>query len=326
MTEHEIASVMNRHIIERGATPVVTLVAADDRISKYRHPIPTDQKLERYAMLVTGTRRWGLVVSATRIVHFGPRSPELRCKHEAVARVDATLIAGTVPGANVGEIFRRAVDTYRLTGFAEEWKLHHQGGPTGYKGREFRATRDTDGLVVENQAFAWNPSITGTKTEDTIIARVGQGIVSAVGSSTTYKDVLRNPERISKIVLDNALDAQTAFEIVSIDIADIDVAENIGARLQADQAEADTRTARAKAESRRALAVAREQEMIARIEQSRAKVVEAEAEVPKAIAAAFREGRLGILDYYRLRNVQADTEMRQAIAGTGARNGQRVAS
>jgi Xaa-Pro aminopeptidase len=170
MTEHGIASVMNRHIIERGATPVVTLVAVDDRISKYRHPIPTDQKLERYAMLVTGTRRWGLVVSATRIVHFGPRSPELRCKHEAVARVDATLIAGTVPGANVGEVFRRAVDTYRLTGFAEEWKLHHQGGPTGYKGREFRATPDTDALVAENQAFAWNPSITGAKTEDTIIA------------------------------------------------------------------------------------------------------------------------------------------------------------
>lgn len=163
----------------------------------------------------------------------------------------------------------------------------------------------------------------GGATEETIIARVGEGIVSAIGAAETHSEVLENPDRISKAVLNRRLDAQTAFEIVSIDIADVDVAENIGARLQADQAEADTRTARAKAESRRALAVAREQEMIAKIEESRAKVVEAEAEVPRAIAAAFREGRLGILDYYRLRNVQADTEMRQAIAGTGARNGQR---
>lgn len=166
----------------------------------------------------------------------------------------------------------------------------------------------------------------GGATEETIIARVGEGIVSAIGAAETHSEVLENPDRISKAVLARRLDAQTAFEIVSIDIADVDVAENIGARLQADQAEADTRTARAKAESRRALAVAREQEMIAKIEESRAKVVEAEAEVPKAIAAAFREGRLGILDYYRLRNVQADTEMRQAIAGTGVRNGQRVAT
>ncbi|MCL6503554.1 MAG: flotillin-like protein FloA [Pirellulales bacterium] len=166
----------------------------------------------------------------------------------------------------------------------------------------------------------------GGATEETIIARVGEGIIRAIGEAETHSEVLENPDRISKAVLNRRLDAQTAFEIVSIDIADIDVAENIGARLQADQAEADTRTARAKAESRRALAVAREQEMIARIEQSRAKVVEAEAEVPKAIAAAFREGRLGILDYYRLRNVQADTEMRLAIAGTGTRNGQRGSS
>lgn len=166
----------------------------------------------------------------------------------------------------------------------------------------------------------------GGATEETIIARVGEGIIRAIGEAETHSEVLENPDRISKAVLNRRLDAQTAFEIVSIDIADIDVAENIGARLQADQAEADTRTARAKAESRRALAVAREQEMIARIEQSRAKVVEAEAEVPKAIAAAFREGRLGILDYYRLRNVQADTEMRLAIAGTGTRNGQRGTS
>ena len=155
----------------------------------------------------------------------------------------------------------------------------------------------------------------GGATEETIIARVGEGIVSAIGSSDSHTQVLQNPDRISKAVLARRLDSQTAFEIVSIDIADIDVGDNIGARLQADQAEADTRVARANAEGRRAMAVAQEQEMIAQIEESRAKVVEAEAEVPKAIAAAFRGGHLGVLDYYKLRNVQADTDMRRSIAG-----------
>jgi uncharacterized protein YqfA (UPF0365 family) len=164
----------------------------------------------------------------------------------------------------------------------------------------------------------------GGATEETIIARVGEGIVSAIGSSDFHSQVLANPDRISKAVLARRLDSQTAFEIVSIDIADIDVGDNIGARLQADQAEADTRVARARAEGRRAMAVAQEQEMVAQIEESRAKLVEAEAEVPKAIAAAFRERSLGILDYYKLRNVQADTDMRRAIAVGGTRNGQGV--
>lgn len=154
----------------------------------------------------------------------------------------------------------------------------------------------------------------GGATEETIIARVGEGIVSAIGSAATHGEVLENPDRISKTVLARRLDSQTAFEIVSIDIADIDVGENIGARLQADQAEADMRVARANAEGRRAMAVAAEQENVAGIEENRAKVVEAEAEVPKAIAQAFRDGMLGIMDYYKLRNVQADTDMRMAIA------------
>ena len=158
----------------------------------------------------------------------------------------------------------------------------------------------------------------GGATEETIIARVGEGIVSAIGSSDSYKLVLENPDRISKAVLARRLDAQTAYEIVSIDIADIDVGINIGARLQADQAEADMRVARAAAEGKRAMAVAQEQEMIAQIEESRAKLVEAEAEVPKAIAQSFRSGKLGIMDYYKLRNVQADTDMRRSIAGAGA--------
>ena len=158
----------------------------------------------------------------------------------------------------------------------------------------------------------------GGATEETIIARVGEGIVSAIGSAESHKNVLESPDVISKAVLARRLDAQTAFEIVSIDIADIDVGDNIGARLQADRAEADTRVARARAEGRRAMAVAAEQEKSAQIEQSRAILVEAEAEIPKAMAESFRSGRLGILDYYKLRNVQADTDMRTSIAnGSG---------
>jgi len=165
----------------------------------------------------------------------------------------------------------------------------------------------------------------GGATEETIIARVGEGIVSAIGSAEKHSDVLENPDRISKAVLARRLDSQTAFEIVSIDIADIDVGDNVGARLQADQAEADTRVARANAEGRRAMAVAEEQENIAEIEQSRAKVTEAEAQVPQAIANAIKSGKLSIMDYYKLRNVQADTDMRSSIAAAGnPRNMQRA--
>jgi len=144
---------------------------------------------------------------------------------------------------------------------------------------------------------------------------VGEGFVTTIGSAETYKTVLENPDMISKRVLEKALDAGTAFEIVSIDIADVDVGENIGAKLQADQAEADKRVAQALAERRRAMAVAREQEMQALVAENRAKVVLAEAEVPRAIAQAFREGNLGIMDYYSLRNIQADTDMRRSIGG-----------
>jgi uncharacterized protein YqfA (UPF0365 family) len=155
----------------------------------------------------------------------------------------------------------------------------------------------------------------GGATEETVIARVGQGIVQAIGSTSSYKAVLENPDSISQTVLGQGLEAQTAFEIVSIDIADVDVGENIGARLQADQAEADMRVAQAKAEEQRASAAAREQEMIAKVQESRAEVVLAEADVPKAIAAAFETRKLGLMDYYELKNVQADTDMRQTIAG-----------
>ncbi|GJQ31486.1 MAG: UPF0365 protein [Ignavibacteriaceae bacterium] len=156
--------------------------------------------------------------------------------------------------------------------------------------------------------------LVGGAGEATILARVGEGIVSTIGSSESHKHVLENPDSISKVVLSKGLDSGTAFEILSIDIADVDVGANIGAKLQADQAQADLQIARARAEERRAAAVALEQEMNAEVARQKAKVIEAEAEVPKAIAEAFRSGNLGIMDYYNLKNVQADTSMREAIA------------
>ncbi len=157
--------------------------------------------------------------------------------------------------------------------------------------------------------------LVGGATENTIIARVGQGIVSTIGAAKNHMEVLENPRAIAKTVLDSGLDAGTAFDILSIDIADILVGENIGARLQTDQAEAQKKIAQAEAEQRRAMAVAREQEMIAQVAENRAKVVAAEAEIPLAISEAFRKGQLGVMDYYQLRNVQADTDMRSSIAG-----------
>ncbi|MDP6419248.1 MAG: flotillin-like protein FloA [Candidatus Krumholzibacteria bacterium] len=157
--------------------------------------------------------------------------------------------------------------------------------------------------------------LVGGAGEETILARVGEGIVSTIGSAMNHKAVLENPDDISKTVLAKGLDSGTAFEILSIDIADVDVGKNIGAELQTDQAEADKRIAQAKAEERRAMAVAQEQEMVARVSEMRAKVVEAEAEVPKAMAQAFRDGNLGIMDYYRMQNIESDTHMRDSIAG-----------
>jgi uncharacterized protein YqfA (UPF0365 family) len=163
--------------------------------------------------------------------------------------------------------------------------------------------------------------LVGGAGEETILARVGEGIVSTIGSSATHKAVLENPERISKTVLGKGLDSGTAFEILSIDIADVDVGKNIGAELQTDQAEADKRVAQARAEERRAMAVAHEQEMKARVEEMKAEVVRAEAQIPLAIAEAFRNGNFGVMDFMRYRNIQADTQMRAAIAGPEATGG-----
>jgi uncharacterized protein YqfA (UPF0365 family) len=156
--------------------------------------------------------------------------------------------------------------------------------------------------------------LVGGAGEETIIARVGEGIVTTIGSSENHKMVLENPDKISNTVLNKGLDSGTAYEILSIDVADVDVGKNIGAQLQTDQAEADKRIAQAKAEERRAMAVAKEQEMIAAVQQMSAKVVEAEAEVPKALAQALRDGNMGVMDYYQLKNVMADTDMRQSIS------------
>ena len=191
--------------------------------------------------------------------------------------------------------------------------------PDPAKGRQTIDAVAKDGIQLRVKARvtvrANIERLVGGATEETIIARVGEGIVTTIGSSDTYKTVLENPDTISKRVLEKGLDAGTAFEILSIDIADIDVGENVGAKLQADQAEADMRRFQAEAEKRRAAALAREAEMSAEVEANRAKVVLAEAEVPKAISEAFRSGQLGIMDYYRFRNIQADTEMRSSISG-----------
>lgn len=162
--------------------------------------------------------------------------------------------------------------------------------------------------------------LVGGAGEETILARVGEGIVTTIGSANNHKEVLENPDKISKTVLGKGLDSGTAFEILSIDIADIDIGENVGAKLQTDQAEADLKVANARAEERRAMAVASEQEMRAKAQEARAKVIEAESQVPLAMAEAFRSGNLGVMDYYRMQNIQADTDMRESIAKPNADN------
>ncbi|MCX6374578.1 MAG: M24 family metallopeptidase, partial [Armatimonadetes bacterium] len=154
ITEHEIAASLAGKLTARGVIPNLILIAADERIEKYRHPIPTDRKLDRCAMLVIGSKKWGLVVSVTRIVHFGPIPAELRRKHDAVMTVDAELIAHTRPGASVDYTFRKGMEAYARAGFPDEWKLHHQGGPTGYAGRDYRAKLGVKDIVHLNQAFA----------------------------------------------------------------------------------------------------------------------------------------------------------------------------
>jgi Xaa-Pro aminopeptidase len=167
-TEHQIAAFLSLEAHNRGLTPIVNLVATDERIDAYRHPLPTFKTLGKYAMLILCGRRWGLVASITRLIHFGPLPDEIREKAEAVARIDAQFISTTRPGASLGQIFQQATSVYREVGYPDEWMLHHQGGPAGYEPREYLATPDSLDRVALGQVYAWNPSITGVKSEDSI--------------------------------------------------------------------------------------------------------------------------------------------------------------
>jgi len=169
MTEHEIAAMLMQRAFAEGAQPFVALIATDERVQRYRHPIPTDRRLDRHAMLVIGVTKWGLGVFATRMVHFGEPPAELRDKHAACCYVDACLNLETAPGANIADVFAKGMEAYAETGYPDEWRLHHQGGATGYAGREYKGALDCHEIVLVNQPFAWNPSIAGTKSEDTMI-------------------------------------------------------------------------------------------------------------------------------------------------------------
>jgi Xaa-Pro aminopeptidase len=180
-TEFQIAGLLAQETESRGAQAIVNLIAADERVYVYRHPLPTSKKLERYAMLVLCGRKWGLVCSLTRLVHFGRLPDELRRKAEAVAQVDGTFIAATRPGQRLGDLFQRAAEAYAKTGFAGEWQLHHQGGPAGYEPREYVATPNSEEVVATGQVYAWNPSITGTKVEDSVmVGETGNEVLTAI--------------------------------------------------------------------------------------------------------------------------------------------------
>lgn len=180
-TEHQIAARLDFESRRRGIQPIVNLIATDERIYAYRHPLPTFKALDRYAMLVLCGRRWGLVCSITRLVHFGALPDNLRRKAEAVAQVDAAFIAATRPGNDLGQVFQHGIEAYSANGFPDEWKLHHQGGPAGYEPREYIANPTAKDQVLVRQAYAWNPSITGTKSEDTIqVAEQDNEVVTVI--------------------------------------------------------------------------------------------------------------------------------------------------
>ena len=181
MSEHEIASLLAFETEKRGAQAIVNLIATDERIFRYRHPLPTDKQLDRYAMLVLCGRKWGLVCSVTRLVHFGPLPDELRRKQLALAAVDATYLAGTRPDTKLGDIVAQAQAAYARGGFDDEWRLHHQGGPAGYEAREYLGVPGSEDEVREGQVYAWNPSITGTKMEDSVlVAADGNVVLTAI--------------------------------------------------------------------------------------------------------------------------------------------------
>lgn len=248
----------------------------------------------------------------------------------AVERVVKALIAASKAGIELSWDRACAIDLAgRNVLEAVQWSVYPKviDCPDPSKGRQTIDAVAMDGIQLKAKARVTVRTnldrLVGGATEETVIARVGEGIVTSIGSAETHKKVLENPDMISKRVLEKGLDAGTAFEILSIDIADVDVGDNIGAKLQTDQADADLKVARAKAEERRALANAKEQENRAMVVENEAKVKLAEAEVPKAIAQAFREGNLGIMDYYHLKNIQADTTMRDSIGKVSPESGKK---
>ncbi len=198
MSEHQIGALLAGKLLAVGITPAVLLIAVDERIYKYRHPIPTDNTLARQAELVVGARKWGLGVSATRLVHFGELPAELADKHAAVCQIDAAFILETRPDTPVKDIFRKATKAYQETGYADEWHLHHQGGGTGYAPRDYIAGLDSPEVVREDQAFAWNPSITGTKSEDTIIARADQTQIISPAAAWPMREIEYQGQKIAR--------------------------------------------------------------------------------------------------------------------------------
>jgi antitoxin VapB len=188
MTELNLAACLAGEALRRGVQPIVNLVAVDDRVFRFRHPLPTARQLQAYAMLILCGRMWGLVCSITRLVHFGQLPDEIRRKADAVARVDAKFIQATRPGRALREIFAEGIDSYRAVGFANEWQLHHQGGLAGYAPREILATLATEDAVVAGQAYAWNPSVAGAKSEDTIlVGEQGNEILTTIPAWPTLK-------------------------------------------------------------------------------------------------------------------------------------------
>ncbi len=175
--EIEISGKLSESLWRKNIVPVVLLIASDGRIKKYRHPVPKEKKVKKSVMVVLCARKYGLIVSLSRIVYFGKPPEDLKKKHLAVCKIDSTFIGSTLKGKLIGEIFSKGIEMYEKTGYRDEWQKHHQGGPTGYMTRYFRATKERKEVITENQAFAWNPSITGTKSEDTIITTEGKPII-----------------------------------------------------------------------------------------------------------------------------------------------------
>lgn len=201
-TEYELAGRLAREAESRGAQCIVNLIATDQRIFSFRHPLPTDKKLERYAMLILCGRRWGLVCSVTRLVHFGPLPDEVRRKMEAVAQIDAEFIAATRPGQKLSAVFQCATAAYAKAGFGDEWHLHHQGGPAGYEPREYVGTPNSTEVVSAGQVYAWNPSITGSKSEDTIlVGENGNEVLTEMPGWPTLTMTTEGGQKIARPVI-----------------------------------------------------------------------------------------------------------------------------